>query len=225
MTAECVFNEDVYGAYNVIIGDAIIGLWIMSIWSWRINLDMPSFRSGKATNLVQEFALYAKEFDADPVSFAVYVGWLNGIVASGMVWAIVNPNFQLQEVCGGAMLVLLAFSIYCRRAVGDGWEKCYDAIFLWLCALCTTVAPAKSLAKGCYEYSIDGVDHGFRVSLGYTVVSAILWWGYNSLVNGDLYDWENLLEEEEQAPAEPTLSEFFFGASKNTENTEPLLDA
>jgi hypothetical protein len=223
--SQCVFNEDVYGAYNVIIGNAIIGLWIMSVWSWRINLDIPSFRSGKAKNLVQEYALYAKEFGYDPVGFATCVGWLNGAVASGIVWAIVNPNFELQETCGGLMLVLLSLSIYCRRAVGDGWEKCYDAIVLLLCALCITIAPAVSLSKGCYEYAIYGVPHGFRLSCGYTVVSAIVYWGFKSLSDGDFYDWETLLAEEEEAPAAPTLSEFFFGAQKTTEQTEPLLEA
>jgi hypothetical protein len=222
----CTLEGDIYGAYNVVIGEAIIGLWIMSVWSWRIKLDIPSFRSGKAKNLVQEYALYAKQQGfSDAVNYAVVMGWLNAFYASGLVWDIIDPKFELQEVCGGIMLVLLAYSIYCRRAVGDGWEKCYDAIVLWLCALCCTVAPAVSRSKGCYEYSINGVDHGFRLSMAYTVISAILYWGFKSLSDGDFYDWENLLEEEDEAPAEPTLSEFFFGVQKKTEQTEALLEA
>jgi hypothetical protein len=223
MAPQCEFGEDVFGAYEAIIGETVIGLWVMSTWSWRITLEIPSFRSGKAKNLVQEYALYAKALGYDPIGFATIVGWLNGIVAAGLVWAIVNPNFQLQSSMGGVMLLLSGFSIYCRRAVGDGWEKCYDAIVLFLMALAITVSSATALSKGCYAYAINGVDHGFRLSCGYTVVSAIVFWGFKSLAAGDLTEWEKFLDEEDEAPAEGSLSEFFFGVSKTTEAEEALL--
>lgn len=223
MAAECVFSEDVYGAWNTIIAEALMGLWITSVWSWRIKLEIPSFRSGGAKNLVQEFELYAKEFGYDPIAFATYIGWIKGVLVAGLVWAIVNPNFQLVEFCGGGMLVLMTGSIYCRNAVGDDWSKSYDAIAMWLCALCATVAPAVSLSKGCYEYSIYGVDHGTRLSIGYTVVSLVLYWNLKSLNDGDFYDWEDLLSKEEEAPEEPSCYEFFFGVSKKVEDTEAAL--
>merc|ERR1719145_106795 len=80
-------------AVLVFVAEAAIGLWIWSVWSWRLHKDT-GFRVGGAKTLAQEFQAYGY-----PIWVFMLVGVLKTFFASILVLAIIFPQPIMVRRC------------------------------------------------------------------------------------------------------------------------------
>merc|ERR1719159_1553924 len=97
----------------VFVAEAGIGLWIWSVWSWRLRMDT-SFRAVGAKNLVQEFQSYGY-----PVWVFKLVGAFKTSFASILVLAIIYPMRLLTLIGAGGMCALMSVAVLSHAKVMD----------------------------------------------------------------------------------------------------------
>jgi len=161
------------------LAQAAIGLWIWSVWSWRLRMET-SFRGLGSKNLVQEFATYG---------FGLNVFKAVGIVkvscASLLVFSVVYPTHFLVLIGGSGMVVLMSVAVLSHFKVGDELVKYGAASAMLFCSLYVIF----SLGMGCIENWPMSMDF-MRSLIGAGVIAGCSAMCMRSYLEGD-YDINN----------------------------------
>jgi len=113
----------------VFVAEAAIGLWIWSVWSWRLRMDT-SFRAVGAKNLLQEFQSYGY-----PSWLFMLVGVVKTSFATMLVLAIIFPMRILTLVGASGMCFLMSVAVLSHAKVKDPATKFVPAASMLTCSV------------------------------------------------------------------------------------------
>jgi len=188
----------------VIVAEASIGLWIWSVWSWRLRMDS-SFRAVGAKNLLQEFQSYGY-----PAWVLKTVGAFKCSFASMLVLAIIYPMKLLTLVGASGIAILMSVAVFSHVRVKDPLTKSIPAaamlilsIYLLLAFSANCVAEVeKSNVQLLFVFHGIGFfmpDHLPQVCFGILVFASCFGMWLRSFMNSDynLDNYEQLKGKEE----------------------------
>eukprot|EP00419_Tripos_fusus_P026640 CAMPEP_0172716362 /NCGR_PEP_ID=MMETSP1074-20121228/68164_1 /TAXON_ID=2916 /ORGANISM="Ceratium fusus, Strain PA161109" /LENGTH=196 /DNA_ID=CAMNT_0013541035 /DNA_START=62 /DNA_END=652 /DNA_ORIENTATION=- len=170
----------------VFVAEAGIGLWIWSVWSWRLRMET-SFRAVGAKNLVQEFQTYGY-----PTWFFYLVFACKVTCASILVLAIIFPKPILTLIGAGGMFVLMSGALVSHCKVKDPPSKSIAAFSMWFLSTYILIA----LSQGCVVDSPASIDP-VRTCSGCVVAFACFVMWLRSFLRGD-YNFANYEKMDEK---------------------------
>jgi hypothetical protein len=167
-------------AILVLLAEAAIGLWIWSVWSWRLRQET-SFRGLGARNLLQEFQTYGY-----PIWVFKAVGAFKTSFASMLVLSIIIPMRIITLIGAGGMCVLMSVAVVSHAKVGDPLTKYVPAVSMLTCSVYILWA----LSAGCIvdSFEIDPLRQGFGCLVAVTCFAMWLRSFMNSDYNIDSYE-------------------------------------
>jgi len=168
----------------VLCADAMVGIWIWSVWTWRIRLQT-SFRPLEAKNLVEEFRTYG---------YPVWVLKMTGIFKltfSGMMMcSIIVPNPLLAIGGSAGMVGLMLVALASHFKVGDELSRNGAAFAMLILSSFVLIVTYLAMNEGCTDSQAEYVPQRLRQILGGTVCLICFSMWYQSYKNGD-YDLKN----------------------------------
>lgn len=170
----------------VFVAEGAIGLWIWSVWSWRLRMET-SFRAVGAKNLVEEFKTYGY-----PIWVFKLVGAFKISFASILVLAIIHPMRIMTLVGSVGMLVLMSVAVVSHAVVKDPFTKYIAALVMLILSIYLLYA----LSAGCVVDS-PPLDNMVRFCGGLVVACACFCMWLRSLIRGDynLANYDNAYEQ------------------------------
>jgi hypothetical protein len=123
----------------VFVAEGAIGLWIWSVWSWRLRMET-SFRAVGANNLVEEFKTYGY-----PIWVFKLVGAFKTFFASTLVLAIIYPMRIMTLVGAIGMSILMSVAVVSHAKVKDPPTKYMAALSMLILSIYLLYA----LSAGC----------------------------------------------------------------------------
>lgn len=100
-------------SYAVVLAKAAVGLWIWSVWSWRLRMET-NFRAEGAKNLVQEFQKYGY-----PLWVLKLTGFFKFLFSGMLLISIMFPCPMLTEYGSLGMIFLMVVAIASHIKVKD----------------------------------------------------------------------------------------------------------
>jgi len=161
-------------AYLVFVAEAGIGLWIWSVWSWRLRI-VTSFRPVGAENMVQEFKTYGYPMWFFYLIFACKVSF-----ASILVLAIILPDPILTLIGAGGMFALMSGALLSHLKVKDPVGRYIAASVMWVLSTYILIA----LSKSCVVHT-PASDDLVRTCSGCVVALACFIMWLRSCLRGD----------------------------------------
>lgn len=163
----------------VFVAEGLIGLWIWSVWSWRLRMDT-SFRAAGAKNLVQEFQSYGY-----PIWVGFLVGAFKTAFASMLVVAIIYPVRMLTLIGSSGMFILMWVAVLSHAGVKDPLTKFVPATSMLILSIYILLA----LSHNCVADTSTPVCVP-RVCCGVLVAITCFGMWYRSFTKGD-YNLDN----------------------------------
>lgn len=162
------------------VAEAGIGLWIWSVWSWRLRMDT-SFRGKEAKNLLEEFKVYGY-----PTWVFKLVGAVKTSMASSLILTIIYPMKILTLIGASGMFFLMTVALISHAKVKDPFTKYIPALSMWTLSSFILYA----LWAGCVE---DSPEPGARPVFGVAVAIACICMWMRSFMRGDyqMANYEN----------------------------------
>ncbi|CAD7951180.1 unnamed protein product [Amoebophrya sp. A120] len=118
------------GAILVVLAQAIVNLWIFSVWTWRFNKQTP-FRARNSQSLLQEFQSYGYDLEV-----MKWTGFVKLFCATLLPIAIMNPEYPwLLIFSSGVLFLLMVIAIVSHVRVKDPWVKNVPALVMAVLSL------------------------------------------------------------------------------------------
>jgi len=118
-----------YAAYAVVLSKAAVGLWIWSVWSWRLRMET-SFRAEGAKNLVQEFQKYGY-----PMWVLKLTGFFKFLFSGMLLISIMLPDPRLTAAGAGGMIFLMVVAVGSHIKVKDDLTNNIAALIMLVLSL------------------------------------------------------------------------------------------
>jgi len=176
-----------YAAYAVVLSKAAVGLWIWSVWSWRLRMET-SFRAEGAKNLVQEFQKYGY-----PMWVLKLTGFFKFLFSGLLLISIMFPDPRLTAVGAGGMIFLMVVAVGSHIKVKDDLTNNIAALIMLVLSLFILammwIKPATA-GQG-YRYAF-GYCHPDIATQGFGLLCSIACAGmvFRSFTRGD-YNLDN----------------------------------
>lgn len=162
-------------ALPCVIAQAIVSLWLVSVWTWRTRLKT-AFRPGNANDIESEFATYG--FDAN---FMKAIGGLKSGMALLLGFAILPLSFhgELALLSSAVIVVLMCGATYAHYKVNDPFDR-------YVAGLCMLVLSAFILVVQISGGNTVGGAAGgpLRYGVGIVVLAADAAMWYQAYNNG-----------------------------------------
>eukprot|EP00746_Dinoflagellata_sp_MGD_P004035 gnl/MRDRNA2_/MRDRNA2_107820_c0_seq1.p1 gnl/MRDRNA2_/MRDRNA2_107820_c0~~gnl/MRDRNA2_/MRDRNA2_107820_c0_seq1.p1 ORF type:complete len:207 (-),score=32.49 gnl/MRDRNA2_/MRDRNA2_107820_c0_seq1:453-1073(-) len=162
-----------------VVAQAGVGLWIWSVWSWRLRMET-QFRGGIAKNLVQEFQTYGY-----PIWVMKLVGIFKMSFSGMLVFSIIMPIAMVTMAGAGGMVGLMLVAIASHFKVGDQIERNGAAAMMLLLSAYTLFYAFATHTSECFDSTAAYVPWNFRRVFGGCVAAICLNMWYTSYKNGD----------------------------------------
>mmetsp|Transcript_20683 Transcript_20683/g.33413 ORF Transcript_20683/g.33413 Transcript_20683/m.33413 type:complete len:194 (-) Transcript_20683:238-819(-) len=164
----------------VIVAEASIGLWIWSVWSWRLRRESP-FRPPGAKNLLQEFQSYGY-----PRWVLKMVGAIKTSFASMLILSIIYPVKLVTLVGASGMCFLMSVAVLSHAKVKDPLTKYVAALVMLILSIYVLYA----LSVGCIieadaPLPVYLPDHLPQSCFGILVAAACFGMWLRSFLNSD----------------------------------------
>jgi len=167
-----------------VFAQAGVGLWIWSVWSWRLRMET-SFRGGGAKNLVQEFQTYGY-----PMWVFQMVGVFKTTFSGMLVASIVLPNYLLTMIGACGMVFLMVVAIASHFKVGDELSKNGAACAMLILSSFTLCVTYSTQTADCFETTWSSLPESTRYIIGGCVALCCFLMWLRSFLKGD-YNLDN----------------------------------
>lgn len=163
----------------VVCCDAMVGIWIWSVWTWRLRLET-NFRAHGAKNLVEEFRTYGY-----PVWVLKMVGIFKMTFSGMMICSIIFPNGNLALGGSAGMVGLMLVAIASHFKVGDELSRNGAAFAMLVFSSFVLVVTYLAMQGGCAASQAEFVPQRMREVLGGCVGLICLNMWFQSYMAGD----------------------------------------
>lgn len=163
----------------VVAAEAAIGLWIWSVWTWRLRNET-NFRGLGAKNLLQEFQTYGY-----PIWVFKLVGAVKLTCASLLIVAIVYPCPYIALAGSAGMAFLMTVAVLSHFKVGDELSKNIPAFSMLTLSSFILYHTVTMGLESCPYHSVPA-----RTIIGGAVAAVCFGMWLRSFLNGD-YNLDN----------------------------------
>lgn len=111
-------------SYAVMFAKAAVGLWIWSVWSWRLRNET-SFRPDGAKNLVQEFQKYGY-----PMWVLKLTGFFKFLFSGLLLISIIVADTRITIAGAAGMIFLMVVAVGSHVKVKDGLTQNLAALIM-----------------------------------------------------------------------------------------------
>jgi len=170
------------------MAEAGVGLWIWSVWTWRLRTST-SFRALGAKNILQEFQTYGY-----PTWVFKVVGLLKLSFSGCLIAAIAFPDPTLTLVGACGMVGLMVVAILSHFKVGDALSRNGAAVVMLILSSYTLWVTYSGMKAHCFKSTIAHVPDHFRHVFGGCVAGLCLMMWLRSYLKGD-YNLNNYNDE------------------------------
>ncbi|CAD7966631.1 unnamed protein product [Amoebophrya sp. A120] len=162
-------------AVTVVVAQALVNLWIWSVWTWRFA-QPTSFRGGAADSLLKEFETYG--YGPDMMKF---VGFVKLGAATLLPLAVMDPGCDyLLFLSSGVLLFLMVVAIVSHFKVNDPISRNFPAG-------CMAVLSLYALVMGLEKGSSYEAFSFWRVLVGIVLLAADGYMWYDAKYKSKAY--------------------------------------